>query len=74
MEDYNIYGWSAMHEACYKGYSNAVIRFLDYAKETGKNLIEQKTIDDFKTTPLLIASLGGSMEVMLVFKKEIKLF
>ena len=50
--------------ACYKGYSNAVIRFLDYARETGKNLIEQKTIDEFKTTPLLIACLGGNMEVI----------
>ena len=37
---------------------------MDYARETGKNLIEQKTIDDFKTTPLLIASLGGHMEVI----------
>ena len=57
-------GWSALHEACYKGYTNAITRFLDYARETGKNLIEQRTIDDYETTPILIAALGGHIEVI----------
>lgn len=43
---------------------NAIIRFLDYAKETGKNLIEMKTIDDYKTTPIIIAALGGHLDVI----------
>ncbi|CAF0987390.1 unnamed protein product [Brachionus calyciflorus] len=64
MEEYNIYGWTALHEACYKGYTNAVTRFLDYARETGKNLIEQRTIDDYKTTPVIIAALGGHLEIV----------
>ena len=67
MEDFNIHGWSAIHEASYKGYSNAVIRFLNYAKDTGKTyLIELKTCDDLKATPLLIAGLGGHFEVIKI--------
>ena len=58
MEDLNIHGWSALHEACYKGYINAVNKILDYAKSTGKNFLEMRTADDFKTTPLMIAVLG----------------
>ncbi|RMZ94214.1 ankyrin and armadillo repeat-containing -like [Brachionus plicatilis] len=70
MEKYNIYGWSALHEACYKGYTNAITRFLDYARETGKNLIEQKTIDDYETTPIMIAALGGHLEVVDLLVKN----
>ncbi len=51
-------------KACYKGYINAVTRFLDYSKNTRKNLIEQRTIDDFKTTPIMIAALGGHLELI----------
>jgi hypothetical protein len=47
-----------LKKACYKGYINAVNKILDYSKSTGKNLIEMKTNDDFKTTPFLIAALG----------------
>ena len=67
MEDFNIYGWSAIHEASYKGYSNAVTRFLNYARDTGKSyLIELKTCDNLKATPLLIAALGGHFECIQI--------
>ena len=49
--------------ACYKGYLNAVNKILDYSKSTGKNLIEMRTNDDFKTTPLLIAALGKTFNL-----------
>lgn len=59
-----------MHEACYKGYANAVSRFLDYARETEKNLIEQRTIDSYKTTPIIIAALGGHLDVVELLVKN----
>jgi ankyrin repeat protein len=64
MEDYNIYGWAALHESCYKGYTNAVSKILEYSRQTNRNLIELRTIDDFKTTPILIAALGGHLEIV----------
>lgn len=67
MEDFNIHGWSAIHEAAYKGYANAVTRFINYAKETDKMyLLELKTIDELKATPLLIAALGGHLDCIQV--------
>lgn len=62
MDEFNIYGWSAIHEASYKGYVNSVIRFINYSREAHKNLLELKTIDELKATPLLVAALGGSLE------------
>jgi hypothetical protein len=41
-----------------------VTRFLDYSRNSQKNLIEQRTIDDFKTTPVMIAALGGHMDII----------
>ena len=38
-------------------------KILDYSKSTGKNLIEMRTNDDFKTTPLLIAALGKTFNL-----------
>jgi hypothetical protein len=43
---------------------NSVLHFLDYSKTTQKNLIEQKTIDEYKTTPVILASMGGHLEVV----------
>lgn len=65
MEDFNKYGWTAMHEAAYKGYTNALPRFINYAKDTDKMfLLEIKTQDDLKATPLLTAALGGHLDCM----------
>ena len=67
MDDFNSRGWSNIHEAAYKGYTIAVKKFLNYAKDTGKLfLIDLKTIDELKETPLLIAALGGSLDCMKV--------
>lgn len=41
-----------------------MVRFLEYAKSNSKNLIEQRTIDELRATPLLIAALGGHLEVI----------
>jgi hypothetical protein len=67
MDDFNARGWSNIHEAAYKGYTIAVTKFLNYAKETGKiHLIDLKTIDEYNATPLLIAALGGSLDCIKV--------
>ena len=67
MDDFNSRGWSNIHEAAYKGYTIAVKKFLNYTKDTGKLfLIDLKTIDELKATPILIAALGGSLDCMKV--------
>ena len=67
MDDFNARGWSNIHEAAYKGYTIAVTKFLNYAKDTGKlYLIDLKTIDEYNATPLLIAALGGSLDCIKV--------
>ena len=65
MDEFNVHGWSNIHEASYKGYTIAVNKFINYAKDTGKHyLINLKTIDDLAATPVLIAALGGSLDCM----------
>jgi ankyrin repeat protein len=42
-----------------------VNRFLEHMREgLTRNLMEQRTIDDYKATPLLIAVLGGHLDVV----------
>lgn len=58
-------------KACYKGYINAVARYIDHTRKSGaKNKLEQRTIDEYKATPLLMAALGGHIEVVELLMKN----
>ena len=66
MLDYNKNGWSALHEACYKGFTTSVARIINFAKSSSSmhDLLEMPTVDDFRATPLLIAALGGQLDIV----------
>lgn len=40
-------GWSPLHDACFKGKTEVIQKLLNYARDTGKNLIELETNDDY---------------------------
>lgn len=46
-------GWSPLHEACFTANKPVVIKLLNYSKESGKNLIELETSDEY-SKPLFV--------------------
>ena len=40
-------GWSPLHDACFKGKTHVIENLLKYARDTGKNLIELETHDEY---------------------------
>lgn len=45
-------------------------RYLDHTRNSTKNQIEQRTIDDYKATPLLMAALGGNIDLVELLIKN----
>ena len=66
MEEFNGMGWNPLHEACFRGNVAQVMRLLESAKEARKDLIESKTIDPTRATPLMMAAFGNRLEVIQI--------
>jgi hypothetical protein len=64
ISEYNSNGWASIHEAAYNGSADEINAILEHGRELHRNVIDMKTVDDMKTTPLLIAALGGHLEIM----------
>lgn len=54
ISEYNSNGWASIHEASYNGSEEDLNAILDHARELHRNVIDMRTADDMKTTPLLV--------------------
>ena len=57
ISDFNSNGWASIHEAAYNGSSEEILVILEHARELHRNIIDVRTVDDMKTTPLLVSRL-----------------
>ena len=62
MEDYNLSGWTIVHESAYKGAKGSLSRLVKFGKGRGIDVHKMITKDEFQATPVLIACLGGQLD------------
>lgn len=60
MNELDENGWGNIHHAAYRGFLKSVERFIKADNE----LLELETDDDLKSTPLLLAVMSGSQDVV----------
>lgn len=65
-------GWSPLHEACFVANKPVVIKLLNYSKESGKNLIELETSDEYSGPFLFHSKIQkNSFYYFKILKKQL---
>jgi hypothetical protein len=54
ISEYNSNGWASVHEAAYAGSVDELNLIFEHARDLHRNVVDMKTVDDMKTTPLLV--------------------